>query len=48
MLNGWTGDQVTVSLRGGDLQITWDRLKNTVFMEGEAVISFEGCIETED
>ncbi len=43
-LNGWTGNKVTVKLRGGDLQIEWDRDKNTVFMTGPATTVFEGEI----
>ncbi|MCC8050195.1 MAG: diaminopimelate epimerase [Clostridiales bacterium] len=43
-LNGWTGNKVTVKLRGGDLQIEWDRGKNTVFMTGPATTVFEGEI----
>ncbi|MCC8104948.1 MAG: diaminopimelate epimerase [Clostridiales bacterium] len=43
-LNGWTGNKVTVKLRGGDLQIEWDREKNTVFMTGPATTVFEGEI----
>ncbi len=33
-LNGLTEDEVTVKLLGGDLQIKWDREKNTVYMTG--------------
>lgn len=44
VLNGWTEDSVTVRLRGGDLQIHWDREKNTVFMTGPATVVFEGEI----
>ncbi|MCD7842871.1 MAG: diaminopimelate epimerase, partial [Lachnospiraceae bacterium] len=43
-LNGWTGNKVTVKLRGGDLQIEWNRGKNTVFMTGPAATVFEGEI----
>lgn len=44
-LNGWTGDEVTVKLRGGDLHIRWDRQKNTVYMTGPAEVVFDGEIE---
>lgn len=44
ILNGWTEDEVTVKLRGGDLQIQWDRQKNTVFMTGPATVVFDGEI----
>lgn len=43
-LNGWTGDEVTVKLRGGDLRIEWDHEKNTVFMTGPAQTVFDGEI----
>lgn len=45
ILNGWTEDTVTVKLRGGDLVITWDREKNTVFMTGPAAVVFDGEID---
>ncbi len=41
-LNGFTEDEVTVRLLGGDLQIRWDREKNTVFMTGPAEVAFDG------
>lgn len=46
ILNGYVdGDKpVTVRLLGGDLEIFWDREKNTVFMTGPAQIVFEGEI----
>lgn len=42
ILNGLCNDTVTVKLLGGDLKITWDREKNTVFMEGPARVVFNG------
>ena len=33
---------VTVKLLGGDLQIKWDREKNTVYMTGPAEVVFDG------
>ncbi len=45
ILNGWTEDSVTVRLRGGDLQIHWDKGKNTVMMTGPATVVFDGEIE---
>ena len=48
ILNGWTEDIVTVKLRGGDLDIFWDRQKNTVFMTGPAVTVFDGEIDLAD
>ncbi|MEE1315187.1 MAG: diaminopimelate epimerase [Faecalimonas sp.] len=44
ILNGLTEDTVTVKLLGGDLEITWDREANTVYMTGPAEVSFEGEI----
>lgn len=41
-LNGLTEDEVTVKLLGGDLQIKWDREKNTVYMAGPAEVVFDG------
>ncbi len=45
ILNGYTDNQVTVKLLGGDLLIEWDREANLVYMTGPAVIVFEGVIE---
>ena len=41
-LTGLTKDEVTVKLLGGDLQIKWDREKNTVYMTGPAEVVFDG------
>ena len=41
-LNGFTEDEVTIRLLGGDLQIRWDREKDTVFMTGPAEVVFDG------
>lgn len=45
MLNGYTEDEVTVHLLGGDLRIQWDREEDLVYMTGPAAIVFEGEIE---
>ena len=37
-----TGDRVTVTLDGGDLDIEWDREANTLYMTGPAEMVFEG------
>ncbi len=47
-LNGWTEEEVTVHLLGGDLRIRWDRETNRVFMTGPAVTVFEGEIDRKD
>ena len=44
ILNGYTDDHVTVHLKGGDLDIFWDRNDNHVYMTGGAVTVFEGEI----
>ena len=44
ILNGLTDDRITVHLRGGDLDIFWDRNDNHVYMTGGAVTVFEGEI----
>lgn len=41
-LNGLSNNSVVVKLRGGDLKVTWDRLNNTVYMEGPAEVAFVG------
>jgi len=45
VLNGYTKEQVTVQLLGGDLDIHWDRKENLVYMTGPAVTVFEGEIK---
>ena len=45
ILNGFTDSEVTVSLLGGELKITYDEKSDTVFMTGPAVKVFEGEIE---
>lgn len=45
ILNGYTEDEVTVRLLGGDLKIFWDRAENLVYMTGPAEVVFEGEIE---
>lgn len=44
ILNGYTEDEVTVRLLGGDLKIHWDRGQNLVYMTGPAVTVFDGEI----
>lgn len=43
-LNGFSGNEVTVKLLGGDLKIRWDRESNQVYMTGPAAIVFDGEI----
>ncbi|MDE6738984.1 MAG: diaminopimelate epimerase [Lachnospiraceae bacterium] len=42
ILNGLTDDTVTVKLLGGEIEITWDREADLVYMTGPAVTVFEG------
>ncbi|MCH5249959.1 MAG: diaminopimelate epimerase [Lachnospiraceae bacterium] len=42
ILNGLTDETVTVKLLGGELEITWDRENNIVYMTGPAATAFEG------
>lgn len=44
ILNGYTEDQVTVRLLGGDLKSEWDREANKVYMTGPAEVVFDGEI----
>ena len=44
ILNGYTEDEVTVKLLGGDLKIFWDRSENKVYMTGSATTVFDGEI----
>lgn len=44
ILNGYTKEQVTVKLLGGDLKIFWDRAGDQVYMTGPAVEVFSGEI----
>lgn len=45
ILNGFTEDEVTVHLLGGDLDIRYDRQNGHIFMTGPAVTVFEGEID---
>lgn len=42
ILNGYTEDEVTVHMRGGDLRIRYDRKSGHIFMTGPAVKVFDG------
>ena len=42
ILNNYCDREVTITLNGGDLKITWDEASDHVFMEGPANTSFEG------
>ncbi len=44
VLNGLTNEEVTIHLLGGDLSISWDRTRDTVYMTGPAETVFEGEI----
>ncbi len=42
VLNGLCDEKATLHLRGGDLEIEWDREKNVVYMTGPATTVFTG------
>lgn len=44
VLNGFTENEVTVKLLGGDLKIEWDRNADRVYMTGPAAVAFDGEI----
>ncbi|MEZ3436897.1 MAG: diaminopimelate epimerase [Lachnospiraceae bacterium] len=48
ILNSLTENQVTVRLKGGELQIEWDRQKDRIYMTGPAVTVFDGEIDLPD
>lgn len=45
ILNGYTENEVTVKLLGGDLKIVWNKENNHIYMTGPAKTVFEGEIE---
>ena len=45
VLNDLTDPSVTVSVLGGEIQVTWDREQDLVYMTGPATTVFEGEIE---
>ncbi len=45
ILNGYTENEVTVKLLGGDLKILWNKENNHIYMTGPAKTVFEGEIE---
>ena len=47
ILNGYTKEEVTIKLLGGDLKIFWDRKENLVYMTGPATVVFDGEIKNE-
>lgn len=44
VLNGLTDERVTVGVLGGEIEVTWDRERNLVYMRGPAATVFEGEI----
>ncbi len=47
-LNGLADDQITVNVLGGEIEVTWDRERNLVYMGGPAATVFEGEINIEE
>src|SRR3989338_1280028 len=45
VLNGFTERKLTVKLKGGTLELEWNRDSNHIFMTGPAQITFEGEIK---
>lgn len=45
ILNGYTEDEVTVHVLGGDIRVFWNREENVVYMTGPAKTVFEGTID---
>ena len=45
VLNDHTSDNITVHVRGGDINCKWDRQENVVYMTGPATTVFTGEIE---
>lgn len=45
ILNGYTDDEITVHVLGGDIKIKWDRENNHIYMTGPAKAVFDGEIE---
>lgn len=45
VLNGLTDNEITVHLRGGDIQIQYDLKEDIVWMTGPATVVFDGEIE---
>lgn len=45
ILNGFTEEEITIHLLGGDLLIRWDREENLVYMTGPATVVFDGEIQ---
>lgn len=45
VLNGMCKESATLHLLGGDLDITWDKQENTIYLEGPATTVFKGEIE---
>lgn len=44
ILCGYTEDEITLHLLGGDLKVRWDRENNHVYMTGPAAVVFDGEI----
>lgn len=42
---GYTNEEVTVHLLGGELNVKWNKINNHVYMKGVAETVFEGEIE---
>lgn len=45
ILCGYTEDEITLHLLGGDLKVRWDREEDRVYMTGPATVVFDGEID---
>ena len=45
VLNGMCDETATLHLLGGDLEISWDKQNNTIYMEGPAETVFTGEVD---
>ena len=45
MVCGKSAPKVKMLLRGGELEIEWDRAENLIYMTGPAVMVFDGEID---
>ena len=44
VINDYCDTRVTVQLKGGDLEIEWDKIHNQVYLTGDAHFVFKGEI----
>ena len=47
ILNGYTDEEITIHVLGGDIRVKWDKETGHIIMTGPAAVSFTGEIEVE-